>query len=41
MLNNQNTNVERIIAKIHNDFNPHNSAWIHRVAAWPNDAMSQ
>lgn len=41
MLNNQNTNVERIIAKIDNDFNPDNSDWIPRVAAWAIDAMSQ
>lgn len=41
MLNNVNTNVERIIAKIDNDFNPDNSDWIPRVAAWVIDAMSQ
>lgn len=41
MLNNVNTNVERIIAKIDNDFNPDNSDWIPRVGAWAIDAMSQ
>lgn len=35
------TNIERIIAKIDNDFNPDNSDWIPRVAAWAIDAMSQ
>lgn len=41
MLNKINTNVERIIAKIDNDFNPDTSDWIPRVAAWSIDAMSQ
>lgn len=41
MLNNVNTNVERIIAKIDNDFNPDNSDWIPRVGTWCIDAMSQ
>lgn len=41
MQNNVNTNVERIIAKIDNDFNPDNSDWIPRVGAWCIDAMSQ
>ena len=41
MLNNVNTNVEHIIAKIDNDFNPDNSDWIPRVGAWCIDAMSQ
>lgn len=41
MLNNVNTNVERIIAKIDNDFNPDNSDWIPRVGAWCIDAMTQ
>lgn len=41
MLNNVNTNVERIIAKIDNDFNPDNSDWIPRVGAWCIDAMAQ
>lgn len=36
-----NTNLERIIAKIENDFNPDNSDWIPRVAAWTIDAMAQ
>jgi len=35
------TNVDRIIAKIDNDFNPDNSDWIPRVGAWCIDAMSQ
>lgn len=35
------TTIERIIAKIDNDFNPDNSDWIPRVAAWCIDAMSQ
>lgn len=33
--------VERIIAKIDNDFNPDNSDWIPRVGAWCIDAMMQ
>lgn len=41
MLNSVNTNVERIIAKIDNDFNPDGSDWIPRVVAWTIDAMSQ
>lgn len=41
MLNKLNTNIERIIAKIDNDFNPDNSDWIPRVGAWCIDAMSQ
>lgn len=41
MQNNVSTNVERIIAKIDNDFNPDNSDWIPRVGAWCIDAMSQ
>lgn len=41
MLNEKNTNIERIIAKIDNDFNPDNSDWIPRVGAWCIDAMSQ
>lgn len=36
-----NTNLEHIIAKIENDFNPDNSDWIPRVAAWTIDAMAQ
>lgn len=39
MLNKVNTNIERIIAKIDNDFNPDNSDWIPRVGAWCIDAM--
>ena len=35
------TTVERIIAKIDNDFNPNNSDWIPRVGAWCIDAMQQ
>lgn len=38
---NTSTTVERIIAKIDNDFNPDNSDWIPRVGAWCIDAMSQ
>jgi len=41
MQSNVNTSVERIIAKIDNDFNPDNSDWIPRVGAWVYDAMSQ
>ncbi len=41
MLNNINTNTERIIAKFDNDFNPDNSDWIPRIGAWTIDAMSQ
>lgn len=41
MLNDKNSNIERIIAKIDNDFNPDNSDWIPRVGAWCVDAMSQ
>lgn len=40
MSKNQGTNIGRIIAKIDNDFNPDNSDWIPRVAAWVYDAMS-
>lgn len=40
MSKNQSTNIGRIIAKIDNDFNPDNSDWIPRVAAWVYDAMS-
>lgn len=36
-----NITVEHIIAKIDNDFNPDNSDWIPRVAAWCTDAMNQ
>lgn len=41
MSNQKYTTVERIIAKIDNDFNPDNSDWIPRVAAWCNDAIMQ
>lgn len=40
MLNKSNTNIERIIAQIDNDFNPDNSDWIPRVGAWCISAMS-
>lgn len=40
MLNKTSTRIERIIAKIDNDFNPDNSDWIPRVGAWAIDAMS-
>lgn len=40
-MNNSKITVEHIIAKIDNDFNPDNSDWIPRVAAWCTDAMSQ
>lgn len=33
------TNIDRIIAKIDNDFNPDNSDWIPRVGAWTYDAL--
>lgn len=33
------TNIERIIAKIDNDFNIDNSDWIPRVGAWIHDAL--
>lgn len=41
MQNKLNTNIERIIAKIDNDFNPDGSDWIPRVGTWVYDAMSQ
>lgn len=40
-LTKSSTNIDRIIAKIDNDFNPDNSDWIPRVGAWAIDAMSQ
>ena len=40
MLNKTSTRIERIIAKIDNDFNPDNSDWIPRVGAWTIDAMN-
>ena len=36
-----NISIEQIIAKIDNDFNPDNTDWIPRVAAWVSDALSQ
>lgn len=33
------TNIDRIIAKIDNDFNPDNSDWIPRVGAWVYDGL--
>ena len=33
------TNIDRIIAKIDNDFNPNNSDWIPRVGAWVYDGL--
>lgn len=39
MENGKNTLLERLIAKIDNDFNPDNSDWIPRVGAWAIDAM--
>ena len=40
MSNNKNTTtIERIIAKIDNDFNPDNSEWILRVGSWVHDAL--
>lgn len=41
MQDNKYTTVDRIIAKIDNDFNPDNSDWIPRVGAWCIDAMQQ
>lgn len=35
------TTIDRIIAKIDNDFNPNNSDWIPRVGAWIHDALIQ
>lgn len=40
-MNNTIVGIERIIAKIDNDFNLDNSDWIPRVGAWCIDAMSQ
>lgn len=37
----ETTTVERIIAKIDNDFNPNNSDWIPRVGAWCVDVLQQ
>lgn len=41
MANNKTTTIERIIAKVDNDFNPDNSDWIPRVSAWVYDALNQ
>ena len=41
MANNRTTTIERIIAKVDNDFNPDNSDWIPRVSAWVYDALNQ
>ena len=40
-INNKYTSIEQIVAKIDNDFNPDNSDWIPRVAAWCIDALQQ
>ena len=40
-INNKYISVEQIVAKIDNDFNPDNSDWIPRVAAWCIDALQQ
>lgn len=39
MLNKTNTSLDRVIAKIDNDFNPDTSDWIPRVGAWAIEAM--
>lgn len=41
MIKNTSSTIERIIGKIDNDFNPDQSDWIPRVAAWVIDAMQQ
>lgn len=38
-MNGRITNIDRIIAKIDNDFNPDNSDWIPRVGAWVHDGL--
>lgn len=40
-INNKYTSIEQIVAKIDNDFNPDNSDWIPRVAAWCIEALQQ
>lgn len=40
-MTNEYTTVDRIIAKLDNDFNPNNSDWIPRVGAWIHDALMQ
>lgn len=39
MIQQENTNIERLIAKLDNDFNLDNSDWIPRIAAWAIEAM--
>lgn len=39
MLNKTDVNIEHIIAKLDNDFNPDTSDWIPRVGAWAIEAM--
>jgi hypothetical protein len=34
-------NIERLVGKIDNDFNPDNSDWIPRIGAWVIDGLSQ
>lgn len=41
MLNNKNSYIERIIAKINNDFNIDSSDYIPRIIAWTIEAMQQ
>lgn len=41
MMNKRNLNIERLLGKIENDFNPDNSDWIPRCGAWIIDALSQ
>ena len=41
MIKQDTTNIERIIAKIDNDFNPDNSDWIPRVGVWTLEVMGQ
>ena len=41
MIKQDTTNIERIIAKIDNDFNPDNSVWIPRVGVWSLEVMGQ
>ena len=40
-MNNRVVGIERIIAKIDNDFNLDNSDWVPRIGAWCYDAMAQ
>ena len=41
MIKQDTTNIERIIAKIDNDFNPDNSDWVPRVGVWTLEVMGQ